>query len=93
MKILAATLLLALVPAPAFAGDHDGGKMDCPMHDPAATDADRAKHLDDMFAKLDADASGAIDRAEFTRHHEDMRRKHAEQGDAAGKSDEHAAHH
>jgi Ca2+-binding EF-hand superfamily protein len=69
--------------------------MDCPMHDPAATAEDRAHHLDEMFAKLDADKSGSIDRDEFARHHEDMRRKHEADApaNATPEADEHAAHH
>ena len=92
--LLPLAFLLATTAAPGPAGSdqaapaHDGHKMDCPMHDASATDADRARHLDEMFEKLDADGNGSVDRDEFAKHHEEMRRKHAE-GDA---KDEHAEH-
>lgn len=101
---LAAALLLASPLSLAAAGDMHG-MHDCPMHHAGATDADHAKHLDAMFAMLDADASGSIDRAEFDRHHEQMRRQHAAPAGQAGPGDgaapapaakpedERAAHH
>ena len=69
--------LLALASAPALAGGHgeDDGHT-CPMHDTTLTAEERAKAMDEMFTKLDADASGSISREEFDRHHEDMQRKH-----------------
>jgi hypothetical protein len=76
---LACLLLLAC--APAFAGEQheqhaQKAKHACPMHDATLTDAERAKAMDAMFAKLDADADGSVSRAEFDRHHEEMRSKH-----------------
>ena len=102
MKTLTLPLALLLVVAsPAYAADHDMGMHDCPMHDSAMSDADRAKRMDEMFARLDADGNGAIDRAEFGKHVEDMRGGHDEHEtaapaadeQAAPATDEHAAHH
>ena len=74
-----AIALLALASAPAFAGQHgEHHGHDCPMHDTTLTAEERAKKMDEMFAKLDADASGSISREEFDRHHQDMQRKHDE---------------
>jgi hypothetical protein len=95
------TLPLAVLLAaasPAFAADHGMGKHDCPMHDSTLSDADRARHMDEMFAKLDADGNGAIDRAEFDKYHErmhDMHDMHEQQDKAAPApaADEHADHH
>jgi hypothetical protein len=96
MKTLPAALaaLLLLASTPAFAGDHDhgDGMKDCPMHDHDLSDADRAKRMDDLFARLDADANSVIDRAEFDKHHEAMRGEHEANAPAA-MPDEHAAHH
>ena len=71
----ALAFLLATAPAAADTDGH-GDTAKCPMHDATATEADRAKHLDEMFGKLDADGNGSIDREEFRTHHEDMRREH-----------------
>jgi Ca2+-binding EF-hand superfamily protein len=54
--------------------------------------------MDEMFAKLDADGNGAIDRAEFDKYHErmhDMHDMHEQQDKAAPApaADEHADHH
>jgi len=94
MKTALIALLLLAAPTFAVAGEHgEGMRMDCPMHDHAMSDADRAKHMDEMFAMLDADGNGVIDRAEFDKHHEAMRRGHDEQAAPAPSADEHASHH
>jgi hypothetical protein len=80
-------LLLVLSSTPAFAGGGHGGdrKHSCPMHDPTLGAEERARAMDEMFAKLDADADGSISRAEFDRHHEEMARRHDEKhADAHG---------
>ena len=79
-------VLLALTSAPVLAGEGHGkdDKHGCPMHDDTLGAEERAKAMDEMFAKLDADSSGSISRDEFDRHHEQMRRKHEPS------SDEHA---
>ena len=90
---VAFALLFALAVPSAFAAETaaTGESMKCPMHDTSLTDAERAQAMDKMFAKLDADGDGSISRAEFDRHHEDMRRKHAEDA-KAGEHADHAAH-
>jgi hypothetical protein len=104
MKTLTLPLALLLAAAPpAFAADHDMGMGmgDCPMHDSAMTDAERAERMNAMFARIDADGNGTIDRAEFDKYHEhmrgmrDMHDMHGEQDKAAPAPavDEHAGHH
>ena len=102
MKTALIALLLLAAPTFAVAGEHgEGMMMDCPMHEHAMSDADRARHMDEMFAMLDADGNGVIDRAEFDKHHEHMRGMHEPQDPAepapkaapAPAADEHAAHH
>jgi hypothetical protein len=73
-------MLLAVASAPVSASEaHEhADKHACPMHDTTLTAEERTKAMDAMFVKLDADADGSISRAEFDRHHEDMRRGHEE---------------
>jgi hypothetical protein len=92
LLLLPFALLLAVSAQPAFAGEGEGHK--CPMHDASLSDADRAAAMDKMFAKMDADADGNISRAEFDKHHADMKSEHEGHAkhEAAEGHDGHAGH-
>ena len=73
--LLAAGLLLACGTATANTHEHgmDADDMRCEMKGDDKMDAAARKEMmGKMFAKVDADQDGAISRAEFDKHHEEM---------------------
>lgn len=88
---LALVLAVSVFAAPAWSAEHSmghGKKMeDCKLHRTDLSDAEFAKAQDEMFVAIDADKNGSISREEFTAHHDEMRRKHREQAEKAGKDD------
>ena len=73
--ILLAAALLACGTATAGSHEHAtaAGDMRCEMKGHEKLDAaGRREMMDKMFAKVDADHDGAVSRAEFDKHHEEM---------------------
>ena len=73
--LLAIALVLACGTATAGSHEHGmaGDEMRCEMKGHEKMDAaGRKEMMDKMFTKVDADHDGAISRAEFDKHHDDM---------------------
>jgi hypothetical protein len=73
--LLATALVLACGTAAASSHEHgmDVDDMRCEMKGQDKMDpGERKEMMDKVFAKVDADHDGAISRAEFDKHHEQM---------------------